>query len=265
MFPDGVSADLYLRRGGVSDLVVANITYPGLPTKLYNYDTTVTSFGLSFCDNAIYDSDVAGDVDLPYPSDVIVPLVDMALNPNTACATGGKVNTDKLTLAHWEIDLGPRRAEFRPRPQTGDPTNWTAVLWLLGTMDVPHVAPSTSTGQAPIPLESAYKYDGTFVATKVVQDKVNYTFDGFRYLLSGVTFSAYPRPPTNRSGSPGRPSRRRLRSPEALSNCAATCSHHRMARSGVRAPASHRTSTCWGGIPTSASPTRRPCRARGPN
>ncbi|MHB1318756.1 MAG: DNRLRE domain-containing protein, partial [Anaerolineae bacterium] len=192
-FPGGVAADLYLRRGGVSDLVVATITYPGLPTKLYNYDTVVTSFGISFCDNAIYDSDIAGDVDLPYPSDVIVPLVAMTLNPNTACATGGKVNTNKLTLAHWQIDLGPRRAEFRSRTlQPGDPANWTAALWLLGTMDVPHVAPSGSTGQAPIPLESAYKYDGTFLATKVVQDKVNYTFDGFRYLLSGVTFSAYP-------------------------------------------------------------------------
>jgi plastocyanin len=194
-FPDGVETDLYLRRGGVSDLVVANLNPPGLSTTIYNYSTLVTSFGLSFCDNAIYDSDVAGDVDLPYPADVTIPLVDMVLNPNTACVNSGKVNTDKLTLSHWQIDVNPRRVAFRKRTmQPGDPPNWTAALWILGTMEVPHVAPAAGTGATPIPLESAWKYDGTFIQSKVVQDKVNYTFDGFRYLFKTLTLSPYTTP-----------------------------------------------------------------------
>ncbi len=195
-FPDGVQVDLYLRRGGISDLVVANLTYPGLLTKIRTYyTTTVTSFGLSFCDNAIYDSDVAGDVDLPYPANVTIPLVNMVLNPNNACVDSGKVNTDKLTLAHWQIDVRPRRVAFKPRkPHTGGPSDWTSVLWILGTMDVPHVAPATATGEATVPLESGWKYDGTFWDGKVVQNKVNFTFDGFHYLFKDLALSAYTTP-----------------------------------------------------------------------
>ena len=104
-FPDGVSTDLYLRRGGVSDHVSATIpvTNP-VGTTLHGYTATLKTFRVSFCDNSIHDRDVSGDFDLPWPADVIIPTYDMNINPDTACVESAKVreDADPLLLAYWQ-------------------------------------------------------------------------------------------------------------------------------------------------------------------
>ncbi len=191
-FPEGVSADLYLRRGGVSDLLEATITPGnGVPVEIYGYEHTLNSFRLSFCDNYIFDSEVEADVYLPFPADVTIPLVDMQINPNDACMEGGRVrgDADPLTPVYWDVDLHARAVEYRPRGECD------RHLWILGTMDVPHLAPPNEQNVAPIPLEISFNPDGTFHDTKLVYNKANYKFDGFNFLLTSVDLSDYPPKP----------------------------------------------------------------------
>jgi len=188
-FPEGISTDLYLRRGGVSDLVEARIAPDSdLKVDIYGYTHTLKSFRLSFCDNFIFDSEVEADVYLPFPSDVTIPLVDLRINPNNACVMGGRVrgDADPLTPAHWDVDVHPRAVEYRP------PGTCQRHLWILGAMDVPHLAPPGENEVAPIPLQISFDPDGTFHDTKLVCNKAHYKLDGFNSLLSKVALSPWP-------------------------------------------------------------------------
>lgn len=191
-FPEGVAVDVYLRRGGISDVVEATISL-GNPVEvlLYGYSTAIKSFRLAFCDNYIYDSDVSADVDLPYPTNHILSLVDIVINPSTACVDSGRVPETTLTLDHWDITMHPRAGEFRKQQGVPIPPEWTRALWIIGTMDVPHLAPPDADNVAPIPTETAFRPDGTILENKLVYNKANYRFDGFPLLLSAVEPSDY--------------------------------------------------------------------------
>jgi plastocyanin len=202
-FPEGVTVDVYLRRGGISDEISAHISLGNpVAVPLYGYDTEITGFRLSFCDNYIYDSDVSANVDLPYPTNQVVTLVDILINPNTACVESGQVPETTLTPAYWEIDLHPRAGEFRRKAAAPPPQlpKWTRDLWLIGTMDVPHLAPYGSDNVAPIPMETAFHPEGDIMDNRPVHNKANYTFDGFPLLLSGVQISPYLSDPPNWHG-----------------------------------------------------------------
>jgi plastocyanin len=193
-FPEGVSADLYLRRGGVSGLLEARIPLgSGEPVTLYGYEHMLYSFRLSFCDNYIFDSEVEADLYLPFPAGVTIPLVDMQINPNNACMESGRVrgDADPLTLLYWELDLHARAVEYRPQGKCN------RKLWLLGTMDIPHLAPPGESKVAPIPLEVSFDPDGTYNKAKPVYSKSSYKFDGFSFLLSSMALSPYPHPSGN--------------------------------------------------------------------
>ncbi|HFD40055.1 MAG TPA: DNRLRE domain-containing protein, partial [Anaerolineae bacterium] len=187
-FPEGVSADIYVRRGGVSDHIDAVISPgSGVPVLLYGYQHTLKRFQLSFCDNYIYDSGVEADLYLPFPSAMTVPLVEMQIDPNTACMEGGRVRGDAnpLTPAYWQVDIHARGVAYRPSGQCN------RYLWILGAVDIPHLAPPGAQGASPVPLEISFNPDGTFHDTKIVYNKAGYKFDGFSYLLSQVRLSDY--------------------------------------------------------------------------
>jgi hypothetical protein len=195
-FPDGVQTDLYLRRGGVSDFVTATIplTNP-VHTPIHGYTATVTAFSISFCDNSILDRDIAGDYTLPWPADVVIPTYDWNLNPNNGCVENAKVrgDADPLVLGYWQFSLHPKAIAFRKEPGLPPPGNpdWDAALWILGSADVPHLAPPGSTEVAAISLETSFNPDGTFRRSNVVQNKAHYAFDGFDFLLSQVRLSSW--------------------------------------------------------------------------
>jgi hypothetical protein len=193
VFPEGVSTDLYLRHGGVSDEVKATISAGnGVRSSLHTYDTTINSFVLSFCDNYIHASAVEGDVWLPFPTKRIVPLVDMQIDDDTACVTGGEVrrDADPLALEYWQIVLHPGYVEFRARdPVPSDPVEYTHGLWLMGTMEVPHLALPGETITAAVPLETCFDPDGDVLDTVVSSKSATYALDGFNFLLSGVRLS----------------------------------------------------------------------------
>ncbi|NIA09846.1 MAG: hypothetical protein GWP10_08980, partial [Nitrospiraceae bacterium] len=188
-FPNGVTADLYIRRGGVSDLVQAHIpTGSPMSVELDGYQTRLQSFTLVFFDNALYDQDFSGDFYLPGPSDVLIPFRDATLDAG-ACIQSADVVVTSITPKYWQTTLHPDALEFRePGP---DPTApGTRGLWLIGGVDVPHMAPADATEEvAAIPLETAFKPNGEFYEITPQYDRVNYLLDGFAYLLSGVRLS----------------------------------------------------------------------------
>jgi hypothetical protein len=186
-FPEGIQADLYVRRGGVSDLITATIALGGgVSAPLHGYTTTLKSFRATFCDNLPWRTDIAGDLDLPWPADVVVPLTDMRLSAK-GCVASSAVREAPLTLGYWQATLHPTAAEFR----LNDSPPPTRLLWLLGKVDVPHLALSRTVAAelAPIPLETSFKPDGTFHAFHLAYDQAHYGFDGFDFLLSEVRLS----------------------------------------------------------------------------
>ena len=187
-FPAGVDMDIYLRHGGVSDIITANIP-PGddVTSEIYGYKTVIHEMKLAFCDNFIFDSDVAGDVDLPYPADVKVPLIGIRINPNTACVEGGLVSRDALplTLAYWQTDLYAEAVQFRP---TGAQQR---TLWIRGALEIPHLELAGSPQGSGIPLDASFTPAGRFDEANVLSQETNYTFDGFHFLLEEVRLSAW--------------------------------------------------------------------------
>ena len=184
-----VNVDIYVRRAGVSGLVDAEIPL-GAPidVRLDGYRTRVQSFRFVFFDNDDYDRDFSGTIWLPEPTDDVIPFYDAQLDDH-ACIQQAKVAETTVTPVYWQVDLFPDALEFRP-PDPDPATPGERALWLLGTVEVPHMAPMTSTEEvAPIPLETAFKPNGDFYSMTLQYDDVNYTFDGFFFLLSGVRMS----------------------------------------------------------------------------
>ncbi len=185
-FPEGVGADLYLRRGGVTDLLEATISPDsGVTADIYGYEHMFRAFRFAFCENLIYDSEVEADVYLPWPADVTVPLIDMRIDEHNACVNGGTVrgDADPLTPAYWDVDLHPRGVEYRPLDAC------ERHMWIGGTMDVPHLAPPGDWGAAPIPLEISFEPDGAFHDVNPVHNQATYLLDGFDFLLSDLSLS----------------------------------------------------------------------------
>ncbi len=186
-FSDGVTADLYIRRAGISDLIQAHIpTGSPMSIRLDDYQTRLQSFSLVFFDNALYDRDLSGAFYLPMPSDVLIPFRDATLDAN-ACLASADVAATQMTPKYWQVSMTPDALEFRPQNQN-PPGKRT--LWLIGGVKVPHMAPVGSQDEvAAIPLETAFLPTGEFHDMRLQYNEVNYLLDGFAYLLSGVRLS----------------------------------------------------------------------------
>lgn len=180
--------DIYLRRGGVSDTVeVRNLPPGGVPLDLYGYDVTLTSFGFSFYDNHEYDSNTNGELFLGGPSRVDLPLNGMITDAN-GCVIRAQPGAANVILDYWQVMLNLDGVEFRDEPSAPG----GKLLWLLGSLAVPHVGPLGSddpTAMTPVPLEASFNPDGTFHRFNLIQTAVHFTLDGFDWVLEGIRLS----------------------------------------------------------------------------
>ncbi len=188
-FPESVAADLYIRRSGVSDLLQAYIpTGSPMSMRLDGYQTRLQSFTLVFFDNMLYDQDISGSYYLPFPADALIPFRNAILD-ESACILSAEVMATNIHLKYWEVTLHPDALEFRP-PDPDPSTPGERGLWLIGGVEVPHMAPVDNGKEvAAIPLETAFRPSGEFYEIRLQYDEVNYLLDGFVYLLSGVRLS----------------------------------------------------------------------------
>ncbi|MDP8245464.1 MAG: hypothetical protein P9L94_15375 [Candidatus Hinthialibacter antarcticus] len=138
---------LYIRRGGFSGTFDADLSGDG-SLEIYpdaacpgdgGYDITLTSFGQAYIDNDSegYDTKIAGQVDLPYPSLIDIPFEDMTIN---SCGnfTEGKIPEDEQnqvrTLAYWLADLTLSTLSFELKD--GAASDDERTLWTSSVNDV---------------------------------------------------------------------------------------------------------------------------------
>ncbi|MEM7538647.1 MAG: hypothetical protein AAF639_41150 [Chloroflexota bacterium] len=192
---DNVAMDTYLRRSGISQRQIPVIE-PDTDMTVHGYPFTPERFDLHFLDNGLYERDISGWVDLPFPSNISVHLVDVWLTHDlnhegdfseAACIGGGRIPVDEQqhTLDYWDVNTRFGNAEFR---QTLDePT----ILWLLGDLrGLPHLA--LDANGAVIPAELAFDPDGNFnddPRSGPKYDRPDYRFQDFPFLMSRFRLS----------------------------------------------------------------------------
>jgi hypothetical protein len=177
-----VHTDLYLRRGGVSDLVRAQVAEVAF--DLYGYDAGLVAWGRGFLDNMGTASDVAGAVDLPFPVGSLLELDPMSLDAD-GCINGGG-SQDETMLDYWHLNATIDAAEFRDAPPGVDAGE--KLLWALGEYHVPHLQHPEDPERG-LYAEAAFLPSGDFHASRAIYDQVEYRMDGFPYLVERFRLS----------------------------------------------------------------------------
>jgi len=199
-FTHGVSADVYLRRGGVSGYLTATIPPNGeIEASLYGYDVYLTRFRLAFFDNELFDKDIVGDLSLPAPADIKLPLRDFYINVD-GCVENARIRegTEPL-LGLWRLQTHPTAVEFRPDVSPKFPEGMA--LWVLGRVEIPHLALPTDDGSPPdyesgLPLDMSLTPAGEFHAFEWKEESGRYLFDGFDLLIEEIGLSESGQQPT---------------------------------------------------------------------
>lgn len=185
-----VAMDAYLRLGGLTQRTIP-LFAPGSSMTIHGYTFIPTRFDMQFLDSALLERDLSGVLDLPFPSNIEVPLTEIWLtgdidNPaagEAACLGGGSIPADaqQQTFDYWEAQARLSSAEFRQAPA---PT----AVWFLGELtNIPHLA--VGNGAAELPAELAVQPDGNFRAVAMAYDRPDYRFQGFPYLLERLRLS----------------------------------------------------------------------------
>lgn len=192
-----VAVDSYLRLGGITQRQIP-VHEPNSQLSIHGYHFIPEQFALHFLDNALLETSISGAIDLPFPSDIEVPLVDVWLTEDAsdpaageaACVGGGRVPEEgqQQTLAYWALETRLSSAEFRQ----GTPT----VLWFLGELrNLPHLRDGA--GSAVLPAELAFDPDGNFhddPRNGPKYDRPDYRFQGFPFLLERLRLSDWSGP-----------------------------------------------------------------------
>ena len=183
-----VAADFYLRHGGVTQWIVPLIE-DGHNMLLHGYQFELHRLYLLFLDNDDINREINGDIYLPFPSDITLPLTNMWFdktdNADQACLGGGQIpagEQDK-TLDFWEVEATFTSVEFRVPERT---------LWTIGSMTLPHLTPMGDNTSAAIPMHVAFEPDGTFAnyeESKPMYDEPGYYFDEFPFLMTDFRLS----------------------------------------------------------------------------
>ncbi|MEM8860889.1 MAG: hypothetical protein AAGD96_21405, partial [Chloroflexota bacterium] len=185
---NNVAMDTYLRHGGISQQYVPLFDENESMT-VHGYEFLVERFDLQFLDNGLYSSDISGWVNLPFPANTQIYLVDIWLtgdlnkggDEESSCIGGGRIPEGEQlhNLDFWDIDTRFSSAEFRQ--VINNPTR----LWLLGDIrNLPHL--KVGNDSAIIPAELSFLPNGNFnddPASGPKYDRADYTFQGFPYLL----------------------------------------------------------------------------------
>jgi plastocyanin len=191
---NNVAVDAYVRHSGVTQRHIP-LYDAGSVMDIHGYRFIPERFDLQFLDNALLDYEIEGLLDLPFPSDIEVQLVDGWLtgdidNPGSgeaACLGGASIpeGEQEHTLAYWALQTHLTSIEFRQRPVL--PTR----LWFNGALrNLPHLR--IGDGEARLPAELAFLPDGNFLDHPRNGPKYNradYRFQGFPYLLEQLRLS----------------------------------------------------------------------------
>lgn len=111
----GNRAKYYARASGVSGIhEPTNNPFSG-PVQIYGYDFNFTSFGFSFLSSEVHDSITAGSMEVPFPSNFILPFDPLYLSClgalTTAEIAGGALSD---SLDFWNAPFVANAAQFEP-------------------------------------------------------------------------------------------------------------------------------------------------------
>ncbi len=98
--------DTYLRYGGFSEHLILQGLGASVKNNTTGYDESLMKFSAIFADNVIVDpSDVESELNLPYPSDVNLPL-DANVFDSSSCPVGGTIGSSSgvaINHKYWNF------------------------------------------------------------------------------------------------------------------------------------------------------------------
>ncbi len=185
-FPADV--DMYIRRGGVSHVIGAQVAKEPIDADLYGYSIDITTADLGFLDSELVYHNVGMKIDLPFPADFSyagnVTEFNDACPVKIASPSGGS----EVLADHWNLRMNITVAEFLKQPV--DP-NTQERLFLSGGVNLPHNLDDAGEPVEWVPMRTKWEPDGTSGGTRFNEVPV-VKFDGLHYLLksnNGVTLS----------------------------------------------------------------------------
>jgi hypothetical protein len=184
-------ADTYIRHGGISERFQAQIATP-FTTDVFGYQTEIHDFDVSFLDNFVYSSHIAGDVDLPFPTDTELNFISMWFTPD-GCIGGGELLNGYENLAYWNTNVTFNHAVFADEGALpvlpGYPT-WTRVLRTIGALELSHLSLPGEPTPTLVGVGIGFQPDGDpYDEIIVAANRPNFEFDGFPLLLTGLRLS----------------------------------------------------------------------------
>lgn len=179
---------LYFRYGGASGQV--NMTWGGsdLVVDLADYETRISRFSQSWLDNQPQVGATLGELFLPFPVSMTLDMIGMSVN-SAGCMSGGPVLGVPGRLDWWNIDVLPSAAEWR----TAD--NGNTDVWLLGEYEIKNltrvdgVVNGTTLDDPTVPIELAFRPNGTFKSANAYPQPTVYEIDGFYSVIEEIKLS----------------------------------------------------------------------------
>lgn len=188
--------DTYIRHGGVSERFQAQLPAP-VTVNVDGYEVEIDNFDISFLDNLDYDSNITGDLMLPFPADLDLRFISMWFGAD-GCVGGGELLNGYENLAYWNTNVNLNHAVFADEgalPALAGYPHWDRVLRTLGAMELPHVSLPNQPAPALIGVGIGFQPDGNPYNDGLVDgivlapNRPNFEFDGFPLLLSGMSLS----------------------------------------------------------------------------
>lgn len=206
--------DTYLRMGGFSEHLILQGLGASVKNNTTGYDEALTKYSAIFADNIIVDpSDIESELNLPYPSDVLLPLQAKVFDSN-GCPVGGDIgNGSGYTLNHKYWNFSQQAMSFgyasgsvlsryvtqymTSRGQLPNPTNITAartalppvILQISGTMQ-PMAARTKANAQANLAGVSEWLPNGEF-GNISLSSAVEVFNSGMPFTLNDVILNRY--------------------------------------------------------------------------
>ncbi|MCB0035557.1 MAG: fibronectin type III domain-containing protein, partial [Anaerolineales bacterium] len=191
--------DTYVRHGGVSERFQAQLASP-VTVNVHGYEVEIDNFDISFLDNLDYDSNITGDLMLPFPADLDLRFISMWFGTD-GCVGGGELLNGYENLAYWNTNVNLNHAVFADEgnlPALPGYPHWDRVLRTLGALELPHVSLPNQPAPALIGVGIGFQPDGnpyddgdpmTPGGIVLAPERPNFEFDGFPLLLTGMSLS----------------------------------------------------------------------------
>jgi hypothetical protein len=183
--------DSYIRHGGVSERFQVQID-TSFDASIHGYTAAIDAFDLAFLDNFMYDSNIMGNIILPFPADLDLRFTSMWFGSD-GCIAGGTLLNEFESLEYWNVNVNIHSAEFREDDTLPTPPpfpNWDRVLHTLGDLELPHLAEPGESAPTLIGVAVGFQPDGNpYETISLVPNRPDVEFDGFPLLLSALRLS----------------------------------------------------------------------------